>query len=1050
MTSDEPSLPPEDAVKKRESFGSSDSIDGLGLSLTQVQTDLVSRLRNYSDAAAEAYISALRVYYDRDYPYRASMFAYALRDVTDSIARESQDVEEAGQPLSRKRRKELLIKTIDSLTEQAYRYDAHYEDLSGSYDFLSKIAHRSIHVSDKDLCDYMEKMEEILHEVTIPQSMINEKVDRIMHGERSLPNAKRLIRMITNGATQARIIANLPVDWLRYMGDAGYFDNIYGEKYWGGHMYIQRCADTDHEGAARAIMSYETDVLEGDRRVYSDLLRYASGMPVEHVARISEHMLENEWYRMFWRDVDYYLRIVLNLYLDGRHGLATTLLRAAFSIPAPAYNGMPDTEWAHMQLGKLVKRVLGDPDGADPAPLLDALADILGYLIRQEHGAYMVRDGDSSMSSRRPSIEESEENWLDDLPSSVVGYVRDCLIAVGRSDPQRLRSAMDGIRGRPYQVWRRMEMAVYCHFPEIFKKEIEDHAVKYFGDRHASHENQVMLNRCFYVMSARVRGKILGMIRASGNEQFERLLPRVGAERARRSADISMLRYLESVRGYLGPEYESMYARLVKEYGNIENPERAVPDRDESIKPEPERETEFRDVDHAFGIMAGYVPGPVFPPDTLLREFSDFVRKNPAEASRKASRLEGADPLVQAGLFAGLGNALDDSLKIDWGGIMPLMLHTGRMLSKGGPKSRGETALMICRMLKSAFLRNVPGTGFKDALWEVVSTLASASVTDDDDYEDDFKNGRDGHTISINNLDGLSFHALVLYATWAARNGGGPSLDSGVRAELDKYVDDWRIHTVSRSSVLGVYLIHLYKLDKEWTVGMAKRIRGSSTKAAFWDGYVRSNPPYAETFTELYDLYAEFLIGKVFPGLRRTKTFNCTFDHVLPAYLTEIEGSGKMFSGFLKSINKKAPEEMIDHCVFRVKTMVKGIYGDPKFDRKMLEPLWNHPVFSKRDLTGWFVGSKMDRGWSIRMYSRYAKNHHETPQLTYHLLDELRSYAGEFPEEVATALCRLVENPLNYHQAKAVDEIMAILERHRHRIGGMLDRITEIKTRNSY
>ena len=1050
MTTDEPSLPPEDAVKKRETFGSSDSIDGLGLSLTQVQTDLVSRLRNYSNAAADAYIGALRVYYDRDYPYRASMFAYALRDVTDGIARESQDVEEVGQPLSRKRRKELLIKTIDSLTEQAYRYETHYEDLSGSYDYLSKISHRSIHVSDMDLRDHMERMEEILHEVTIPQSMINEKVDRIMHGERSLPNAKRLIRMITNGATQARIIAKLPVDWLRYMRDAGYFDNIYGEKHWGAHMYIQRCADTDHEGAAGAIMSYETDVLEGDPRVYSDLLRYASGMPVDHVARISEHMLENEWYRMFWLDVDYYLRIVLDLYLDGRHGLATALLRAAFSVPAPVHDGMQDTEWARMQLGELVKRILEDPDGADPVPLLDALADILGYLIRMEHGAYMVRDGDSGMSSRRPSIEESEENWLDDLPSSVVGYVRDCLIAVGRGDPQRLRSIMDGIVGRPYQVWRRMEMAVYCHFPEIFKKEIEVHAVRYFRDRHASHENQVMLKRCFSGMSARTRRTILGMIRAAGDEQFERFLPRIGAERARRSADMLMLRYLESVRDCLDPEYRDTYTRLVKEYGNIENPERAVPERDESIKPEPKRETGFKDVDHAFEVMAGYVPGPVFPPDTLLRTFSDFVRKNPAEASKKASRLEGADPLVQAGFFDGLGNALDGKSKIDWEGIMPLMLNISRMLSEGGPESRRETARTICRMLKSAFSRDMPDIGFKDDLWEVVSMLASAAVTDDDDYEADFKNGRDGHTISINNLDGLSFHALVLYAIWAARNGGEPSLDSGVRNALDKYVDDWRIHTVSRSSVLGVYLIHLYNLHKGWTVDMAKRIRGSSTKAAFWDAYVRSNPPYVETFRELYSLYSEFLIGKAFPGLRRTKTFNCTFDHVLPAYLAGIEGSGKMVGGFLKSINKKAPEEMIDHCVFSVKTMVKGIYGDPKFDCKMLEPLWNHPVFSRRDLTGWFVGSKMDRGWSIRMYSQYAKNHHETPRLTYHLLDELRSYAGEFPEEVATALCRLVENPLNYHQAKAVDEIMAILERHRHRIGGMLDRITEIKTRNSY
>ena len=120
---------------------------------------------------------------------------------------------------------------------------------------------------------------------------------------------------------------------------------------------------------------------------------------------------------------------------------------------------------------------------------------------------------------------------------------------------------------------------------------------------------------------------------------------------------------------------------------------------------------------------------------------------------------------------------------------------------------------------------------------------------------------------------------------------------------------------------------------------------------------------------------------------------------------------------------------MVDHCIFRVGMVVRGEYGDPGFDPARLEPLWSHPVFSARALTGWFVGSKIDRKTSIAMYSRHVAGYTGRVAISHDLMEELESYAPEFPDEVFGCLDRLVVSALSEYVPDTVKKVIDALER---------------------
>lgn len=1018
---------------------------------TRDQKDLIGKLAKYGDGAVISYRGALHAYYSRDYPDRTSHFAYSLRDAIDILSKYGRDMDKdkhsitgdrpdkdkgkdkgknkgKGHHAGKEKRKEWFPTTFDSLTGQEYGQGDKYDALAEFFKKLSNIGHQKTRISDYEMGSILTEVEDILHPLVRYQDEINGEVDRIIHRGPSAEGAERLMLIQTNGATHIYVTRSLTPDWLHHMAEARYFKNPKEGEYWIAHQYLARCAKFHPEEAAKITTQYSSSTFKDHPDIYFDLVRCVPDLHADHAEAVARHMLDDKWYKMFHTGEESYIKVARHMYLSGRYGIASDMLRCALCTTSPDSGEFEMTRSVMAQRGldELVLTVLKGAGKIDLVPMLVTLVDLLDYAIRSgTEGFSDVTDSESSMFWCRPSIERSEDNWICDIVSSLVDHITDCLLVMGAGDPRGMDRAMSLVGSREYLVWRRIEMFVYRRFPDRFSKEAGRHAVRYLGHKLMRGEDRTMIGRCFAGMSDGAKRDILERMDGGIDDGwFRRVSTACGREAAEAVQDRWRLRYLGEIKGHLDTRHRETYEGLVKKYGGTDPLQDGADHDGDGDGPSG---AGFRDLDEALGIMAGWEPdGSGGDPGTGA--FSDVVSGHPLEASRRAAELAESHPDIQEAFFRGLEDAVRRGAGIDWGPVITMMEGACPNIS-GGAKEGWNAAFEICRMLRRSFSRGIPGREYRRRLWGVVKAITGAAITRQDVYRRTFEVHGDGHNISTNSLGGLSFHVLVLYAIWAAKGDGGGKLDRGVRDVIDGYVGDEDIHTVARSSALGRYLPHLHALNRDWTVDMSKKIRESDTINAFWEGYVRRNHMYLGVFSDLRHLYGQFLNADRTPEFRSTEMFKATFDHILLAYLYGADGARSMFCSFIRTIDEESPEKLIDHCVFRIGTVARGEYCALEFDACKMEELWRHPVLLKRDLSGWFVGSKMGRKASILMYLEYVRAHTGRFVLTHMLMDELETYVDGFRDEVFECLDLLVVSAVGESIPHNVIGLVEALER---------------------
>lgn len=976
------------------------------------QTDLVRRLSSYSVPAAKAYEGALWICRAGPREHMALPLAYALRDVVDHLARVGQDKYERALPLRRSRLKALLMRTFGSPAGQGRGCNMHYQILADARDMLNNLVHMSDPGSRDDVFKMMPGVEEALRALATPRTSANTGVDAMMSRTPTPEGARQLISMMSSRATQYQVIGGLDTGWLGCMEDAGLFKDT--KMYEAAHLYLCRCAASDPDGAVRIITSYDPWDIRDNPVMYGDLLDCASGLSADHAERILGFMGENKLHDLFVQYPEKYLRAAASLCDKGRCSRAADLARSVLTPENIRHGLYPGSGWLDLPLRQFVDVFLK----RDPLLLFGLLADLLETIIQSRGGK--VDDSVSSMSVGLPAVEESELN-PPCLESSVVGHMRDCLTSMG--DPDGLRAALAVAGRKQMLVYRRLEMFTYNAFPSSFDDEVEDYALRYLGHQHLYHEHYVMLKNNYCSMRPRAKRLILEAI----------MRPSDGAKSDRKIADLDesrQLRYLECIADCLDDKHYAKYRELVKKHGRDPHPGHLrLPDRaGPLLGPGP---LDGKDTREAIDIMRRYVPEQGDRPDSVLVGFSYLAGRSPGEFSRHAMDLADASPSTQYEFFRGMGVALQDGRSIDWGGAIKLVQHVAGVFKRDGSTMNEDTALAACSMLEDAFQHAPPGVELRDDLWAAITGLIEASAPDPDYSLDSFENQIrstgmpiDAFNTAINNLGGRSFRVMMMYALWFNET-GAKGLAPKVRDVLDGYAGG--PHTVSRNAVIGAYLPSLYSRDR----GRFRALVGSicakpPAMMAFWDGLVRRTCPRDDIFTDLYDMHVEFLTGEMSKMPNDKETFKYTFDHFLSAYLYGYDKSGTEFEGFLDSIKEDHPEDLLDHYVCQVGEVVRNVQDPAELDVDRLEKLWKHEVLSKRDLTGWFIGSRADRGDTIRLYAEYVAGP-GSAHLPHLLLDELGSYADEFPKMVAAILCLIADRSLRPDESKSIMKIVDVL-----------------------
>ncbi len=1020
------------------------------LPLTKMQESLLGRLPTYSSNAAEAYLGALHVYHGNCYTDQPSHLAYALRDVVDHLAREKQSVDEKKSRLREGDREANLRRTFDPVTRRGYVYDGHYRTLVEEYDKLSGIAHQRDPVDDLIPFDAMPRIERALYDLSFPQVATNRMIDKMILEPPTLERAKALIRMISTGAAQSRVIGRLPVNWLESMDGAGFFKDPVG--YREAHRYLFRCAGECPGRVAEIIKRYDPAAVRDNRFLFLDLLDCMMRMPVGHAASVSSFMIKAGLHDMFVHHPGKYLEAAASLCHGGEYALAMEFARKGLSLDNINHR-YPSARWLDAPVREFADATMNEA----PLQLFGLLADMLEDIITSGRTGHALPDAASSMRSKRPTVEESDQN-VSDLPSSLVAHMRNCLTIMGRGGRAQIRRAVETTKRRRPLIYRRLEMFAYGAFPDTFKKEMEDYAVRYLGNDYTYHEHYAMLERHYCSMPARARDQISDAItrHAAGDG------PAGATGRAADDSnlrEIRHLRHLECIEKCLDDEQLVILKVLLKKHDRSSHPghlffrgsKMTAPDRG----PGP---LEGKDPGQVIDMVHTHRPRSVVLPAEILRGFSYLASASPGEFSKRAMDLAGVDPRFQEEFFRSMGGALEGGKSIDWGGTITLLESVCEAYEDGKYENE-ETALAACSMLESAFRHSPPGIEFRKGLRRPIMSFVKASSPDRDrhleSFEDDLNSGRpiDVINMSINSLEGMSFLVMMMYALWChekTKNTKKPKLVPEVKAVLDQYVEGPR--TIFRDAILGSCLSDLYFFDRDWTRCMVEIICTSiPARIAFWDGYVSWNHLDGDVFSGLRHMYDGFLTGCMPEILSKQQVLKSTVDHCVSAYLYGYRGSAGTFNKFLKYIKKNPSDDVVDHCVSQVGMVVRSIQDSSSFDVKRLKTLWSNRVLSKRDLTYWFVESKVDRKASIMMYSKYIKGYSGPPYLLYPVLDELKLHADESSYQVVSALIRLVKmNMLDSSEIESIKRIEKILEKHRKEIGNDLKKLRELVKRSTF
>ena len=313
----------------------------------------------------------------------------------------------------------------------------------------------------------------------------------------------------------------------------------------------------------------------------------------------------------------------------------------------------------------------------------------------------------------------------------------------------------------------------------------------------------------------------------------------------------------------------------------------------------------------------------------------------------------------------------------------------------------------------------------REKVWAIILNLSEDPEPTPADEQRDGEGGLDPMTLAINTTRGEAIHAVVNYGLWVARNLEDKSVEVKMPPEmtalLDKHLDIKQDPSLAIRSVYGWRLPNLFYLNEPWLKANKEKIFPKTEPKyllASWEGYLANNV-IKELFTLLKQEYYDFIphIGTVEKkGYRGADVEQRFPQHVMVIYVNEFEHDN-FVNHFFKVATPKARAEAIN---FAGRVILRDLSGFSNKDevKKRLCDLWDKRIslpqeeVSEEELQEfgwWFKVSPFKRKDTlVRMIKTlgFVKSKIDVP---YEIVEELKSYAIEFPVETIKILDLLVK-----------------------------------------
>lgn len=1010
------------------------------LKLTQEQKNLATRLSEYDTKSKDAYLGAIYVLQQEEYPDRLAHFAYSLRDVIDLLARSKQK-EEKNKTLGRNERRKLLQSVIDPLTKQTSSYDKEYQILTDEHAKLSSIAHNRETETEEEARERLTSVECILCTLTGPQTTINKEIDKIVMKNPSLEDAKKLVGMQDRVATQLQIREKLPHAWLPCMIEAGFFKKPNQIS----SQYLVKCVTTFPKEVANVVLSCTFKNSQHDPIVYANFLVCTLNSSINYLEEIGRKMVKERWYDYIenYLFAEKYVDVVERLYLDEKYDIAIELAHYALK-PKRCNNETINKDTLTPIASYWLDEILSDKIPKLAHKNLTLITKLIMTLLDEYISSTnweKSRNDDRSLIWRS-AIEESDQNHQSTIKSIFVTYLRDYLIRIGKDNVRQLKDIMSIMHKKDYWIYRRLEMYTYMQFPHVFEHEIMLYIIWYFDNQYTHHEYYNLIKSRFSTFPTHIKQKIFTLIDAGfHSERFEK---KYGKDRANDIEKTWKLEHLEPIKYDLDEVHKKMYSELIKELGIPVHPDYHAY-HTQSIKKSKMDPDLFNDktVEQVFGIVQNYTTSnELFVSDYNIRiTFENYVKSNPLACAMKSPELVSADLTMQYALLSGLTSAVQDDKGIKWESVLLLIEHivSSMIHDKNAVSTDYDPVLGSCLLLEQGLKKGTMNFHLKCKIWKIIKQLIQIGTNDLD--LDDYPDNQIGSlNISINNVNGMSFHVLYHYATWCEKHGKDKRiLLPEVKQIFDDYLDrKLGQHTISRHTVLGLFFPSFYYLDSKWVKNILAKIRcGKNEWIAFWDGYVNWNSLHTYVFDDLYKWYDEFLNNtKLIQNIEPKQSYNSTICHAMLAYFYDFDNADHLVEKFLNKAdeltNKKNVGKLpIERCIQQIGIIIKDNKDDPEFNKQKLINMWQRSFVSQYALDEWFINSPLDKKTTISLYLAHLKKYPKGFNFSILMpIETFCSYLQDYPLEVASCIEILFNKKSNNYlpMEKIKDIVKSLLE----------------------
>ncbi len=420
--------------------------------------------------------------------------------------------------------------------------------------------------------------------------------------------------------------------------------------------------------------------------------------------------------------------------------------------------------------------------------------------------------------------------------------------------------------------------------------------------------------------------------------------------------------------------------------------------------------------------------------DDLIPDFEVYVANNVFKSTQKSIELKNVHPSYQHNFLHTVTKTIDQKNKISWVGILPLITYLiKRCNDDDNHISSFAPVCAIYPLLEKAFKEDLVDFCYKNQLWPVIEQLVEIGNKNLDNNEYPNDNIIDTFTISLNSLDGLSFHILYHYALWCEKHTDKKgSFESKVKRIFDNYLGKKENHTVSRHAVFGLYLRSFHRFNKSWFDQILDSVKDKKIKLAFWNSYICWNKLHVAIFHDLHEWYDEALNGPLVKTLnghykpnQSNYMYESTIGHMILAYLYNLDNADGYFEKFVKNLQNN---EFAENCAFQLAHVMKDKTKDIEFNKEKLEKLWKDESFLKQKVLHlWFKNSPLNQKTTIQLYLNYLKQYPEKIDLVFVYVGELQNYVSEYPKLVIDCLKILVEKTENHFIPDEMKNILKLL-----------------------